>query len=154
MEVAPMPSPNQDEMDRRTSHLLFALAWLADKDANRDHLEAGAAVKVAGIVDGVVGNGKIVMPFAGMLQVGHDATVASSSAPKTVEVLAAAICRLPRTQQVAIFEDLPEYFAHHGELPVVKPELLEEVEQMLVTLRREKSSLRRGSVRFERTEVA
>jgi hypothetical protein len=133
--------------------MLFALGWLAEKDATRDHLEAGSATKISGIVTGHVGKGEISWPFAGELQVGHDQTAASSSAPKTAEVLAAAVLRLPRTQQVALFEELPEYFAHHGSLPAIGEDLMKEVESMLTSLRKEKQTTRRGSVRFERTTV-
>lgn len=149
--------PTEAEMLRRAAYLWHTLNWLAKKEAERDGcrdlLEPGSAVKCAGVIEGVVGQGQIVQNFAGVLQVGHDATVASSSAPKTPELLALILDRVAFSKRAALIEDLPAYFAEHGELPKVPPELIKVAEDMLSKLRQTKQVLRRGIVRFEKTLV-
>lgn len=152
-----MPAPSEAELARRASYLWHSLNWLAGKETGRDGvrdlLEAGDACKVAGVIQGVVGQGEIVQNFAGTLQIGHDATVAQSSAPKAAELLAVVLERITFSKRTAFLEDLPAYYAEHGELPKVSTEELKVAEDLLSKLRQSKQVLRRGVVRFERTLV-
>lgn len=152
-----MGSPTQSEMDRRAAYLWHSLAYIAGKEAGkegvRDLLEAGSAVSVAGLIDGSVGKAAITLPFAGILQVGHDATVASSSAPKTSDVLAIALEWMPITKRKALLVELPEVFAATGALPPIDEVLRQLAEDLLSKLRQTKQTLRRGTVRYEATKV-
>lgn len=137
-----------DEESRRAAHVWAALGWLADR-SDRAQLAAGSATHVVGTIDALVGRGPIVIPFDGTLQVGHDATVNSSAAPRTADVLGVMFCALPPATRRRLLVEIPAAFAAPGPLPEIDEPLASEIDAMLKSLRAEKPTLRRGSVRFE-----
>lgn len=160
-----MPQPSKQELDRRKAYLLHALGYVCSKDSDRELLVAGDARPVSGIVTGQVGKGEIVVPFAGTLQIGHDTTVASSTAPRTVELLASILVELPAATVNRILAELPDRFPldrgllslaadqRHTERAIALHAMLARVEEIVQLLRTTVPQQRRGSVRFERTQV-
>lgn len=132
---------------RRRSVLLSALAYLAKKEADRDHLTPGAT-RVQGVVTATIGRACVEYGFSGELLVGEDQSSASSSAPDPAHVCALLLMRLPSQKRWGALEKIANDFAAKGQLPDVDPQLVESVKQVLTRLRSRVTTSKRGAVTF------
>lgn len=132
---------------RRRSVLLSALAYLAKKEADRDHLTAGNT-RVQGVVTATIGRACVEYAFSGELLVGEDQSSASSSAPDPAHVCALLLKRLPEQKRWGALEKIANDFAVKGQLPDVEPEMIEAVKKVLARLRSRVTTTKRGAVTF------
>lgn len=126
-----------------------AIAKVAAAEGCRDHLNPGTH-EVAGVFAGEVDGDPIQLDLAGQLQIGVDATAASSKGEPPAHVLALCLSHVPKTRRSAILDDLPEHYSRDGVLPAADPQLLVASEKLLESLRSRSTVSRKGTVHFSR----
>jgi len=131
---------------QRMAVLWAALAKTAAKEARRDELLAGAThelhLSIAGTIDGEP-VGQIVRAT---LSVGHDFAKASSSGPKSAEVIACVLHKLNAATREAVLNGLAEHFAATTQLPDVPASLVNAANRLLGQLRNWEQITQRGPV--------
>jgi len=138
----------QVDMIEMASAAMTAASKALDKESRREALVAGSTYKVDVQVAARVNDGQIFRKsFTSIMSVGHDSTVASSSAAPVAEIVALILEKLNPQTREAILRDLPNEFAEAGNvLPSIKPSTIEAAEKMLSKMRSSNTTNRKGSV--------
>lgn len=131
------------------SVLWHALAKHADKQADRDRLQAGQESHVSILIAADVDGERMTTEVHGKLLVNHDTTRATStSAVKAEHVLALALAKMPEATREKLFEELPQQYLA-GALPEPCHLIARRCGQLLEKLRQVDTKTYRGTVRFE-----
>ncbi len=135
----------------RTLNVLWAaLASYAGKHQDRDALEAGGRHRVAVMVSGDVDGQWVDEELTGELLVNHDQACASSVAPDYARLVALLLEEIPVRRRLRLVGELPARLRTEGELPAAEdPDNGRLAEELLKNLRQQKTTTRRGSVRFD-----
>lgn len=130
--------------------LWATLASCASKRQNRDGLAAGERHEVELHVSGSIGDQWVEREISGELLVNHDQQCASSVAPDYGRLIGLLLEEIPIRRRLRFVSDLPTRLVEDGELPAPKdPETESLADLFLKSLRQQKTTTRRGSVRFE-----
>jgi hypothetical protein len=129
--------------------LWHALAYQAKKLAVRAELADGSRTPIDLESRGVVNGQAVHEQLCGHLTVGHESSVASSSAAPAVDVVAYLLAQLPEQRRNLELTRLPKLFAEHAGVPSVDESIRDQSAALLKQLRTQETTSRAGAVRFE-----
>ena len=135
------------------SHVVWAaMEKVGHKQLKPDLIADGSRhlvdLKLEGKVDGVSFRQRVTS----VVTIGHEREKASSVTPQVPELVAYVLSKLNSATRSRILNDIPlDFEENDNQLPSSDPELVQEVKQMLKTLRQTKTVVARGPIRVEYT---
>jgi hypothetical protein len=134
-------------------HVVWAvLGKIGNKQLKPQELSQGSSHKVVLHVHGTVDGRHFEQSIDSVLTVGFEQKKTSSVNPQVPQLLALILSKLNTATRNRIPADIPtEFAANENVLPKPDDSLVNEVEQMLLKLRRQKTVQARGPIRCEFT---
>lgn len=133
------------------SHVVWAaLEKIGHKEMKPKELDQGSSHEVSLQIRGNVDGQPFEQEIHSILSVGYEQTKSSSVNPQVPQLIAFILSKLNRATRNRILADIPAEFAENDNcLPEGSPVMLDEVEQMLKSLRQSKTVKARGPIRCE-----
>lgn len=130
-------------------HLLWAaMEKVGKKELDTEKLTDGTSHSVSMVINGTIDERPFVETIESLVSIGHQHQKTSSVNPQVAELVAWILSKLNRATRDRILTDLPQEFAENG-MPQSSKVLVDEVHQMLLQLRQQKTVTARGPIRCE-----
>ena len=131
-------------------HLIWAaMEKVGKKELNSNMLDEGTSHTVSMQIEGTIDEQPFSETIESLVSIGFQQQKTSSVNPQVAELIAWILSKLNRATRNRILSDLPEEFEEQGDMPESSSMLLDEVNHMLLQLRRTKTVTARGPIRCE-----